>query len=86
MTTYQLEFSRKADKQLENLDRELQLQIATAIDVLRDEPRPFGSRKLKGAKDLYRLRIRDYRVVYQIQDKKLLVLIVKIKHRREVYR
>jgi mRNA interferase RelE/StbE len=84
--TYQIEFSRQADKQLGDLEKELQLQVATAIAALSEEPRPSGSCKLKGAKDLYRLRIRDYRVVYQIQDKKMLVLIVKIKHRREVYR
>jgi mRNA interferase RelE/StbE len=84
--TYQIEFSRQADKQLEALDQDLRLQINEVIDAMREEPRPSSCRKLKGTKDLYRLRIRDYRVVYQVQDKKLLVLIVKIKHRREVYR
>jgi mRNA interferase RelE/StbE len=83
---YQIEFSRQADKQLNDLDKDLQQQISTEINALSEEPRPSGSRKLKGSKDLYRLRVRDYRVIYQIQDKKLLVLIVKIKHGREVYR
>jgi len=53
---------------------------------LANNPRPFGSDKLAGPEELYRVRVGDYRIVYQIQDEALLVLVVKIGHRREVYR
>lgn len=53
---------------------------------LAENPRPIGSEKLTGSEDLHRIRVGDYRILYQIQDDALLVLVVKIGHRREVYR
>ena len=53
---------------------------------LANDPRPPGCDKLAGVENLYRIRVGDYRVVYQIRDEMLLVLVVKIGHRREVYR
>lgn len=61
-------------------------RIASAISALADEPRPHGSEKLSGAKDRHRIRIGDYRVVYGIEDDVLTVWVVKVGHRREVYR
>lgn len=61
-------------------------RIADAIDALADNPRPPGVVKLAGEDDLYRIRVGDYRLVYQIQDDRLIVLVVRIGHRREVYR
>jgi mRNA interferase RelE/StbE len=87
MMPYSIELSREARKQLAALsDEELQQQISTAIDELSSEPRPNGVTKLKGMTDVYRIRVRDYRVIYQVQDKKLLILVLRVKHRREVYR
>ncbi len=59
--------------------------MARKIDGLVRNPRPAGVEKLKGLPNLYRLRIGDYRLLYQIQDKILLMLVVQIGHRREVY-
>ena len=53
---------------------------------LASQPRPPGSEKLFGPEDLYRIRVGDYRIVYQIRDEELLVSVLKIGHRREVYR
>jgi mRNA interferase RelE/StbE len=53
---------------------------------LANDPRPPGWEKLAGVESLYRIRVRNYRIVYQIQDVALVVLVVKIGHRREVYR
>jgi mRNA interferase RelE/StbE len=87
MPLYSIELSREARKQLAALsDEELQQQISIAIDELSSEPRPNGVAKLKGMTDVYRIRVRDYRVIYQVQDKKLLILVLRVKHRREVYR
>lgn len=56
------------------------------MDALAGDPRPKGVKKLFGLDDLYRIRVGEYRVVYQIQDNRLIVLVVRIGHRKDVYR
>ena len=68
------------------LEPSLAARILTRIEALGAEPRPAGCRKLRGANDLWRLRIGDYRVIYMIDDDVLLVVVVTVGHRREVYR
>lgn len=82
---YQVELKPRADKQLRALPRPVQLRIVRTLDELADDPRPHGVKKLAGAEDLYRVRVGDYRIVYQIADKRLLVLVVRIGHRRDIY-
>jgi mRNA interferase RelE/StbE len=67
-------------------DKNLAARLVAAMRGLANAPRPPGCEKLAGAEDLYRIRVGDYRIVYQIQDEVLRVLVVKIGHRREVYR
>ena len=67
-------------------DESLKRRIAKALRVLENDPRPPGSLKLQGGDELYRVRVGDYRIVYQIQDAVLVVLVVQIGHRREIYR
>lgn len=86
MNEYEIVFSPAAAKNLGELPRQIQQRIDEKIISLTQAPRPFGSIKLKGADDLYRFRVGDYRVIYEIVDDKLLVLIIKIAHRKEVYR
>jgi mRNA interferase RelE/StbE len=62
------------------------LAIIEKIQALASHPRPAGYAKLHGADDLYRVRQGDYRIIYQILDKALVVIVVKIGHRKEVYR
>jgi len=84
---YTVEILRRAEKALRALtDRKLYLRLRDAIDMLAVEPRPHGCVKLSGAKSIYRVRVGDYRIVYQIEDDRLLVLVAEIGHRREVYR
>lgn len=83
---YAIKIDKKARKQLDSLPIPVQNRIERKIDDLAKNPRPHGAEKLSGEENLYRIRIGDYRVIYQILDKILLVLIVKIGHRREVYR
>jgi mRNA interferase RelE/StbE len=64
----------------------VQVRLKPAIDGLAEEPRPDGVVKLKGEENAYRVRVGDYRIVYEVRDNVLLVLIVKIGHRREIYR
>jgi mRNA interferase RelE/StbE len=75
-----------AKRQLESLPEKVRDRIDKRIWALGENPRPHGSVALEGESGLYRIRVGDYRVIYLIQDKKLVVLIVRIGHRREVYR
>jgi mRNA interferase RelE/StbE len=79
--------SRRAEKFLSKLaDAALYGRLRSAIDGLEQEARPAGCVKLAGSPDLYRIRVGDYRIVYQVQDTQLVVLVLSIGHRREVYR
>jgi mRNA interferase RelE/StbE len=83
---YQIEFVKQAVKQFKALPTQEQERLQPRIDALATEPRPSGVVKLAGADDLYRIRVGDYRIIYSIQDEQLLILVVKIGHRRDVYR
>ena len=74
-----------AKKELRALARGLQKRILKAARKLRNNPRPPGCKKLKGL-DAYRIRAGDYRIVYEIHDDVLIVLVIRVAHRREVYR
>ena len=84
--TYTVEFSDRAAKELRQLPRKEAVRISQKIQVLSDDPRPPGVEKLSGKENIYRIRSGDYRIIYHIQDKILHVLLLKIAHRREVYR
>ena len=83
---YQIEFSRQADRQFRNLPSQIQQRLKSRIDSLAATPRPHGSEKLSGADQLYRIRVGDYRIVYAVEEDRLLILVVKVGHRREIYR
>lgn len=83
---YRVELKPSVDKALSKLPSQVQKRIITEVLSLEREPRPHGAIKLGGSEELYRIRIGNYRVVYQIRDDVLLVLVVVIAHRREVYR
>lgn len=83
---YQIELTNMANRQLRKLSHAIQENIGISIDALICNPRPQGCLKMTGFRDVYRIRERDYRIIYQIKDQKLLVLILEIGHRREVYR
>ena len=83
---YSLEFHPSAVKQLILLPDAMRERIEEKIFPLEREPRPVGAIKMSGSKNRYRIRAGDYRVIYEIEDRRLVVLIVRIGHRREVYR
>jgi mRNA interferase RelE/StbE len=68
-----------------SLEKPLRRRILTAVDALADDPHPPGCKKLTG-QDGWRIRVGDYRIVYEIHDRVLLVLVVDAGHRREIYR
>ena len=83
---YRVEVSKPAGKQIAGLDRTAQNRIIDRLTALGDNPRPAGSKKLAGPDAFWRIRVGDYRVIYSIVDAQLVVLVIKIGHRREVYR
>ena len=86
MTEYRIEVSSTAEKQLSALQRDDQVRIADAIGKLADNPRPPGCRKLRDYSDVYRIRVGVFRILYSIEQDRLLILVLKIGHRRDVYR
>ncbi|MCC5662468.1 type II toxin-antitoxin system RelE/ParE family toxin [Nostoc sp. CHAB 5784] len=84
--TYQIEFTKGANKQLKKLPSHIKERIDSKIEQLAIEPRPVGVKKLADEESLYRIKVGDYRVIYQIFDTILLVSVIKVKHRRDVYR
>jgi mRNA interferase RelE/StbE len=76
----------KAARQIKALSVEVRQDISFTIQSLANEPRPIGVKKLSGEKDIYRVRVGNYRVLYRIVDKVLVVVVVSVGHRREVYR
>ncbi len=84
--SYKIEFSNGARKQFRKLPPDLQKRIQAKINELAIHPRPNRVKKLQGDDNSYRIRVGDYRVVYEIKDDILLVIIIRIKHRSEVYK
>lgn len=85
MASYSLEIKRSAAKELAHLPSKDRGRIVARIQALADDPRPTGVEKLSG-QERYRVRQGDYRILYEIEDMVLRIIVVKIGHRREVYR
>ncbi|MBL0259895.1 MAG: type II toxin-antitoxin system RelE/ParE family toxin [Saprospiraceae bacterium] len=81
---YSLDFSKQALKELEKINEPFYSNIKEAISKLTENPRPNGYKKLSG-RDAYRIRIGDYRVIYDIFDTKLIIEIVTLGHRKDIY-
>ena len=83
---YTLQFKPAAFRQLEKLPRDVQKRVVARVEGLQGDPFPAGCKKIVGLPDAWRIRVGDYRVVYQVHRGILLVLVVTIGHRRKVYR
>ncbi len=86
MASYEIEITLTAEKQLKKLQRAEQGRVVAAVLRLADEPRPRGSRKLTGYDDVFRIRVGTYRVLYSVSGRRLVIIILKVGHRRGVYR
>ncbi len=83
--THRIEVAPVAVRQLRKLDTAARRRIQAAIEILADQPRPSGAKKLVGGDREWRVRTGDYRIVYEIHDEVLLVLVVAVGHRRDIY-
>ena len=86
MPAYSVGLRASAEKQLAALDKPVRERVAAAIDALAETPRPSGAIAMQGAAGLLRIRVGSYRVVYAVSDHELIVLVIDIGHRREIYR
>jgi mRNA interferase RelE/StbE len=82
---YTILIERYAQKQIMKLDKKVIPLIKASIADLADNPRPYGYKKLKG-EDAYRIRVGDYRVIYEIDDGKIIVIVVSVGHRKDIYK
>ena len=83
---YAVEISATAQRQFKRLSHDVQNRLRPRIRALAEEPRPPGVIKLKGVQNEYRIRVGSYRVIYEIRDDVLVILILDIGHRRDIYR
>lgn len=83
--SYTIEILRSAQKRLAKIDRQDQAAVLSAIRNLADTPRPIGCKRLSG-RPAWRLRIGNYRIIYEIYDDRLIILVISVGHRSEVYR
>ena len=83
---WQVIIHRKAEKTLKRLRGEILERIREAIRLLVEDPRPIGYKKMSGYENLYRIRVGDWRIIYAIEDDKLIVLVLEVAPRGSVYR
>jgi len=86
MSPYKVFFKASADRQLRKLPVALQRRIVSEVALLARNPRSRGVVKMAGCDNLWRIRVGDYRVVYEIQEGRLIVLVLRVAHRKDVYR
>ena len=85
MASYRVEITASAEKELAKLPKADRVRVVRAISELATVPRPRGCRKLAGQEDVYRIRVGMYRVVYTIDDRRIVVVVLKLGHRKHVY-
>ena len=82
---YKVLIERYAQNQIMKLDRKIIPVIKSSIIDLADNPRPYGYKKLKG-EEAYRIRVSNYRIIYEINDETIIVTVVSVGHRKEIYK
>lgn len=83
--SYQLVIPKPAQKQLDNITKIERDRLIVTLRSLADDPRPNGVKKLKGYDNTYRVRVGDYRIIYEIKDRELIVLLLSVSHRKDAY-
>ncbi len=86
MATYQIEWKASAVRELKRLDRKIIPRIVSTVESLSTVPFPVGVRKLQGAANTYRLRVGDYRIIYEVFHARIVIVILRVRHRKDAYR
>lgn len=86
MATYRIDWKTSALRELKRIDKATIPRIVAAVEALADDPFPLGVRKLHGTEHTYRLRISDYRVLYEVHQSSVRIQIIRVRHHKDVYR
>lgn len=86
MPTYRVEVSATAERQIRKLGRDDQVRVIRVIQRLSADPRPAGCRKLSGYDDVFRIRVGRFRILYTLEDRRIVVIVLKVGDRKDVYR
>jgi mRNA interferase RelE/StbE len=86
MATYRIEWKASALQELKRIDRQDVPRIVAAVGALSNNPFPPGVRKLQGAQHTYRIRVGDYRILYEVWQSSVLIVIIRVRHRKDAYR
>ena len=86
MASYEIQWKHSAEKDLRGIDRQFISRILEAVDSLSNDPFPSQHRKLQGSESSYRIRIGDYRVIYQVDIENKIIVIYHVRHRKDIYR
>jgi mRNA interferase RelE/StbE len=86
MTEYKVQITSTAERHLKRLSKADQRRVVSVVTGLTDDPRPRGCRKLRGYDDVFRVRVGVLRILYAIEEDRLLILVLKVGHRKAVYR
>lgn len=86
MVLYKIEWKQSAKKELKKLGKETIPRVIQAVESLSSDPYSVNSRKLKGSKYTYRLKVGNYRIVYTVQSKILLIEVIRVGHRKKIYK
>jgi len=86
MPTYRVEVSATAERQIRKLGHDEQIRVVRVIQRLSVDPRPPGCRKLSGYDDVFRVRVGRFRILYSLEDRRLVVIVLKVGDRKDVYR
>lgn len=84
--SYRVSYESRAARELSKLDKPIARRVHAAVLALADDPRPAGCQKLAGSREWRKIRVGDYRIIYTVDDEVLLVAVVRIGHRRAIYR
>ncbi len=86
MASYEIQWKHSAEKELRGIDRQFISRILKAVNSLSEDPFPSQHRKLQGSESSYRIRIGDYRVIYQTDIENKIIVIYHVRHRKDIYR
>lgn len=86
MAKYKITVTKTAEKVLSRLPKEIAPKVVSAIQSLADNPYPSGCRKLSGHENIFRVRVQNYRIIYEVLKNVIEIIILKIGHRKDVYR
>jgi len=84
--SYRVIVKPSAEREVNRLPLAVATRVVAAMTALGDDPRPPGVKKMQGAENLWRVRVGDYRIVYEIHDREIVIVVLRIAHRKDVYR